>query len=426
MFNTVLYTFTKKRNSTARPSGGTTFQGEIKGDFTPLSFDMVFKFSNAAQIPAYNYAYIANFSRYYFITDWVFIGGLWRGAFTVDVLATYKDEILATTQYIARAADATPRGIVDTAYSIEGGSRQDTADYVVSQSEFWGADFNSGTVVAGIINSSGKNVGSITYYAFSAEGFTALMGKLLDDISWADISISEISEELQKALINPVQYIVSAIWLPVHDETFIGSWGAPGADVVSTIKLGWWSFSLNGYYARILHNPLTVWDYFTRKSYFALYKHPQSIAAGSRPERPWLQFSPYSRYTLTFLPFGSFDIDTSELYGFSYLGVQVRVHAYTGDATLTISAARDNQGTGEKVIQIINANCGIPLPVGQIALNIGNMDSALQSAAIMGATEIAQNIASTPAVVQPKFASGGGPSKHSGTSHSSRVKGYAV
>lgn len=402
---TRLYRFVKRRNSTARPDGvPAVFDGLIKEDFSPLSFAITFDFGRLGntEIPKYNYAYVDDFNRYYYITDWVFVSGMWRAAFTVDVLATYKDDILASTQFIARAADSNNPGIIDTVYSTAGGSSMITRDQTMTAQQFWGADFDTGTVVAGIINASGKNVGSITYYAFSAEGFTALMNKLLDGISWAGISVSEISEELQKALINPLQYIVSAIWLPVHDETFIGSWGAPAADVVSTINLGWWSFPLGGYYARILHNPLTVWDYFTRKVYFQIDKHPQYPAVGNRRERAWLQLAPYSRYNLTFLPFGSFDIDTSELYGFSYLGVQARVHSYTGDATLVISAARDDQGTGEKVIQVLNANCGVPLPLGQIALNIGNIDSALTSAAIMGATEIAKDI-TAPAVVSGSY-----------------------
>ena len=244
------------------------------------------------------------------------------------------------------------------------------------------------------------------------------MTQLLTGINWAGISTSEISEELQKALVNPLQYVVSAVWLPVHDVTFIGNWGAPASDVVSTIKLGWWDFQLSGYVARILHNPLTVWDYFTKKVYFMIDKHPQSLALLDRPARPWLQLSPYSRYTLTFLPFGSFDIDSTELYGYNYLGVQVRVHAYNGDATLIISAAQDDQGTGEQIIQIMNANCGVALPIGQISLNIGNFDSALTSAAIMGASEIAKDI-TAPTVISGMFdsKSNSKPSAHSTTTH---------
>lgn len=433
MFSVELYTFQKKRNSTAQPLAGfgTTFTGEIKEDFTPLAFNMVFKFSNAAQIPAYNYAYVSDFSRYYYITDWVFVGGLWRGAFTVDVLATYKTQILSTNQFIARAADALPGGIIDTAYVARGGSSRITADQTITPTQFWGSGYSDGTIVIGTICNSGAGVGAVTYYAMGVGGFNNLMHALLDDISWAQISVTEISEELQKALINPAQYIVSAIWLPKDSTDFVVNSGAPGADIVTDIALGWWSFdiSAHGNVARILHNPLTTWDYIRVKKYMDLDKHPQSLAAAGAPARPWLQLSPYSRYTLTFLPFGSFDLDTTELYGFNNLGLELRVHAYTGDATLTLSVAADDQGTNEKVISVLNANCGVPLPVGQIALNMSNLDSALQSAAIMGATEIADYIMQKPVVDSAGAAPAAGskgPSGHSKTSRRGSVMGGTV
>lgn len=422
-FRTKLFEFSKKRNSTARPdiTQPGYYEGDIKDDFSPLSFTMTFNRALAnATVPKYNYAYIADFGRYYYVTDWIFVKGLWRAAFTVDVLATYKDQILASRQFVTRASSAHNGGIIDTVYSTQGGSAQSTVDQTLSVTEFWGTGYENGTIVIGVIGDSGLNVGAVTYYAMGIGGYRNLMNALLDDISWANISVSEISEELQKALINPAQYIVSSIWLPKDAGDFVVNAGAPQSDIVTNIKLGWWSFSIaaGGNVARILHNPVTTLDYFRVKKYLDIDKHPQYPALGNRPERPWLQLSPYSRYTLTFLPFGSFDLDTTQLYGFTHLGLEMRVHAYTGDATLTISVARDDQGTGEKVISVMNANCGVPLPVGQIALNISNMDSALTSAAIMGVTEIAQDM-SVPSVVTGSYEvkTKSKPSAHSTTTH---------
>ena len=51
----------------------------------------------------YNYAYIAEFGRYYFITNITSIrNDLWELAMRVDVLMTYADEIKANTAVIAR------------------------------------------------------------------------------------------------------------------------------------------------------------------------------------------------------------------------------------------------------------------------------------------------------------------------------------
>lgn len=51
----------------------------------------------------YNYAYIPEFGRYYFITNITSIrNNLWEVAMRVDVLMTYADEIKANTAVIAR------------------------------------------------------------------------------------------------------------------------------------------------------------------------------------------------------------------------------------------------------------------------------------------------------------------------------------
>lgn len=419
-FRTKLFEFSKKRNSTARPdiTQPGYYEGDIKDDFSPLSFTMTFNRGDVgnAQVPKYNYAYISDFGRYYYVTDWVFVKGLWRAAFTVDVLATYKDQILASRQFVTRAASVAARGIIDTSCVSVGGTVGDIPQTMIP-SQFWGAGYENGTIVIGVIGDSGLNVGAVTYYAMGVGGYRNLMNALLDDISWANISVSEISEELQKALINPAQYIVSSIWLPKDAADFVVNSGAPSSDIVTDIKLGWWSFSIaaGGNVARILHSPISAYDYFTIEKYFSIATHPQNGGSTSEPSRPWLQLSPFSRYTFTCLPFGSFDLDTTELYGYSYLKVEIKVHAYTGDATMILSAAITETTPG-KVFCIMNANCGVPLPVGQIALNITNMDSALTSAAIMGVTEIAQDMTS-PTVVSGSYESKSKskPSPHSTT-----------
>ena len=51
----------------------------------------------------YNYAYIPEFGRYYFITNITSVrNNLWEVAMRVDVLMTYADEIKANTAVIAR------------------------------------------------------------------------------------------------------------------------------------------------------------------------------------------------------------------------------------------------------------------------------------------------------------------------------------
>ena len=83
------YTFNKKPNSTRQPpGGGVTYKCNL---IEPTSFTAP---DIALVVPAkptgYNYAFIPEFSRYYFVTDWAFSAGLWRASLSVDVLASFK------------------------------------------------------------------------------------------------------------------------------------------------------------------------------------------------------------------------------------------------------------------------------------------------------------------------------------------------
>ena len=72
---------------------------------------------------------------------------------------------------------------------------------------------------------------------------------------------------------------------------------------------------------------------------------------------------------------------------------------------LMLYASNDNQGNSDKLITTINANVGVPLPIGQISVDIRNIDSALTSAALMGASELAANLSSAPVKAAPQTGS---------------------
>ena len=84
--NVELYKFTKRLNSTARPtpSAGTSFSCELKDETSFINPILKFRpdhlTSGLFSPSAYNYAYIAYWQRYYYITDWKYINGLWEYA----------------------------------------------------------------------------------------------------------------------------------------------------------------------------------------------------------------------------------------------------------------------------------------------------------------------------------------------------------
>lgn len=97
--------FAKRKNSTLQPADLSGF----------VSFDVLFKNPTSLDNPTitlnhsgdFNYNYAVYGSNYYFVRDKVARNNnLWEVSLTLDVLATYKTNILATTAYILYDATA--------------------------------------------------------------------------------------------------------------------------------------------------------------------------------------------------------------------------------------------------------------------------------------------------------------------------------
>lgn len=353
------------------------YDGEIKGDFSPLAPVVRFKSIPATEQPKATYCYIEAFRRYYFMS-WAFVSGFWEASLTCDVLGSFRTEILASEQYVKRSASEKNVRIVDSNYPTIVQQRRSIVD--ATQANIWGVNFQNGTVVVSVVNCSAKNIGANTYYAMTYESFNALMYALLNSPNWMQIDTSEISAELQKALINPAQYITGAVWLPINSAAFVN--GGNAEDRTTIIRFGWWEFNLQST-IRILHTPFGEDDSWSRSVVIQFDNHPQMSEFGN-----WLNLSPYTRRTLEFPPFGCFDLDTTDLIGVNEITCRVFVHSYTGDATLYVFAGNYlTDLANSRLITSLTGSVGIHLPVGQIRMDVSNFKSALIPSAVISAAD---------------------------------------
>lgn len=373
-----MWNFNKKKNSTKQPipGSGADYNGELKTPFSIAGLSITFNFGAGTTAPDYNYCYIPDLSRYYFITDWAYSGGLWTCFCSVDVLASFKTAIGYSYQYVERAYSNYNPNILDTAYLTR-------CDDVVrmnstrTSTTFWGGSAwgNNGTVVLGVVGSSSYSTGAVTYYAMAQTTFGNLMNTMLGSISWAGISATEISTELQKALINPTQYIVSCRWYPIVFSGF------NQGTVTTSLNLGWWTFSLGGT-ARIMSTVSSA--FITRQNEVAIPKNPWQ---SSRTQ--YMDVAPYSSYYFKFLPFGVFEIDSTELYDKQYLGFKVDVDLMTGSAILKLCAKGPSESyIWDNAFLVTEGQVGVTIPIGQVAADIGKYKNALISGGVSAIAEL--------------------------------------
>lgn len=360
-FTVIFYQIDKKQNSTKQPAVAdpkVSLDCTLKGPCSILQ--PVIQITKAGSLnlnampTTYNYCYIANWNRYYFVTNWVWSGAILTASLTVDVLASYKTQIGNASLYVARAASSYDGTVIDTTYPTKAAV---TFSKNTLANPFSGHD---GVYVVGIISELNSGSGTVTYYAFNSIGFRAFCHSMFSSISWMNIDPNEISEDLQKALVNPFQYVVSCQYLPI-DVTDVTS--IPDRDYGTDVYFGFWNFTVSQGYTVI------------QPTYFKTYtgtltipKHPQAATRGA-----YLNLSPYSSYVLACYPFGFIPIDSTDIMDAASIGYAVNLDLCTGRAIATLY-------NGNNIIRVIETQVGVTIPTTSIQIDWTNWKSGVVSA----------------------------------------------
>ena len=96
-----LYQFSKRANSTKRPSGGVRVSGYLRegADLRSPSFVLSIPPDQLSTYMSYNYAQVLG--QFYYVGDMINRSATeWELPMTLDELATYKNEILNTTAFV--------------------------------------------------------------------------------------------------------------------------------------------------------------------------------------------------------------------------------------------------------------------------------------------------------------------------------------
>lgn len=349
-------TESKRENSTRQRTMSTTHNCLFKNGCSMLYPTLLLELDTDS-FPAYTGFKIEN--RYYNITDIKSVRqNLFEISGEVDVLATYKSEIGSATEYVTRAAGAYNPYVIDTKYPA-------LADTDLVSHYLTGlATDSEGTYIVGIVGTATDRPSMVTYYAFNAYTFSELMLALFDD-NYLDDTLTDITVELQKELINPFQYIVSCNWYPIP-YTYFSTNG-----ILATVYFGWWKAqysvegSLNTVVAIQIPEQLRVYSW---EDTFIPPKHPQNVTRGI-----YLNDIPYTRYTLNCYSFGSIPLNPSPFVDGDSGAIEIDCDVFTGTAQMYIACA------GSRMLTAIS-QFGVPIQISQSTINyIGGMVAAVST-----------------------------------------------
>lgn len=219
MTEIILFHFSKRKNSTKRPTEqGTTVPCLLKSNTTFQNPVFKLKLSLDSSLQ-YNYLQWAD--HYYFISSTVSLNNdMVEISASEDVLATYRTEISNYTCFIERSAKQT---------TLANDSMYIPTNDWVSQSTIVGQPINT------FVNGYARNY---LLRTISVEGISTyyVTGRQLDDLMNFMYTYGSIPDVIESALtrlfFNPFQYIVDLKWLPFQLSSFL--------NIADTIKLGYW------------------------------------------------------------------------------------------------------------------------------------------------------------------------------------------
>ena len=364
------YRLSKRNKSTMVPSGSYTEKPIYLKDATTVIRPTIIM--QTIDATSYNYVYLVNWNRYYFIADWMYIKGRWEISLVLDSLASHKTEILTTPCNILYASGST-KPIVDTRIPVESIVSRDEEPQAIGGMTI----VDNGMVILGI---TGK--GSFGAYLMQNSN---LVAELIDGMdAWIGSSITDqfqltkqllyggsASECLRSALRIPILFGGNQVSTKSAEPLYLGNYPCKDGN----------GNAITGYE---IDKPII--------NYIGDITIPWTYASGD-----WRRTSNYTNIIL-YLPFiGNIQIPATEAQNDTKLNVNYSVNVTSGDLSVQVKGSDT-----DIIFANCNANIAMPTAYGSTGINTSKMTSAIVAgvgAVVAGAAVIASGGAATPAVL---------------------------
>lgn len=360
MANAIFYTTSKRHNSTAVPSGGSSIDVQLKGGSDLIDPVFTMQISGTP-----NYSMMSYEGRYYFITGIRSVrNDLWEISAHVDVLATYKSNIQATDAYV----------LYHTHNNTELSDRRLGVKTTMSVDSASGAFDTFGAVTPStcgvVVNVTGED--SCAAYSITQADARDLLNEVenwyVNDVMPDPPPGATIFSAVEDALTWFANCIYEAI------KQLIAT-GKAGDSIKSAFMLPFTASSMGD-----VNELIYLGRYKTTKYGSRITNRTRGDdATVSIPWQAtdWRRNAPYHEIYL-YLPFiGLVNISPSDVIGCSSLYVHVEVDLLSGDTIFTVA----DGGNHNHVIAQYNTNLAASYAIGASNINPASAATAIMSGA---------------------------------------------
>ena len=326
--------FYKRRNSTKQLTGSeTAYQHDCKLKENCSEHDPVLIL--ATNDFSYTYAFIATWSKWYFVVDCVSLAnGLVEYHLTEDVLATYRQDIGNTKAHITFCSHGYDTMIIDPRIQVK---NQRQVDY----SEDTNSVFGGGCFLLSVFNDQNlPSNGVAATYALSVTGMQKVRKWLCDSSVFAAVA-NDISGE-------PIKSIFSCVYVPYN---VITTGASAEATPVSYVHVGSQSSGLLDNGEASILGPYPI-----RSKSFTLACHLRY--------QDFRAYEPYTTGTVYLPGIGLVDINMGDYRGSNSIMVRMILEVVTGNVTYHLC-----DSTGVNIIQTLKCNVACQCPLGQMVLD---------------------------------------------------------
>lgn len=344
---TLYKNFSKRRNSTKQPTGGTTAEVYLKENTSIENPTFLIDGIDTSV------NYVSAFGNYYYVSD-ITLGNnnIYEISCTKDALATHKGAIGSYSAYIERCSSTYDEMIADEYLST-------TQELLSSEYAFTSIDgipaIGDGCYLFKTMARNGLNI-------YGTSDLDVLTG-LFTESTYGFDDFHSMVQSLGLMQMNPSEYIVSCLWVPFSLNQFAGT--------SEGVAIGFWELG-----------SVTAKKISTR--------YMERYGKINLPENPYDDFRKYdsrfSRYNLYLPGVGSVNLDAVDLNDDLYYYMAFDI--FTGAVQYTIS----RRNALNVIIATYDGQLGCPIELSSSHTNINSLvETSLGTIASVGANLLSDN-----------------------------------